>query len=108
MQHQLYPDWRSKVKFGKDGPDPQVLMETDRLKVVLAGLEPGQKIPVHPEGASVFHILQGNGWIKLGEERMEVEAGATVVMADGAARGVEASTQLVFLAIRAPLASNQE
>ncbi|MCL4396250.1 MAG: cupin domain-containing protein [Chloroflexi bacterium] len=102
MQQLLYPDWREKVVFAKDGPNPQALMETDKLKVVLAGLEPGQKIPVHPEGASVFHFLQGSGWITVGEERLAIKEGATVVVPAGANRGVEAMTQLVFLAARAP------
>ena len=102
MQQLLYPDWREKVVFGKDGPDPQVLMETEKLKVVLAGLEPGQQIPVHPEGAAVFHFLQGSGWITIGDERLAVKQGATVVLPAGTNRGVEAVTQLVFLAARAP------
>ena len=96
----LYPDWRENVVFSPDGPKPQVLMENDKLKVVIGGLEAGQKIPPHPEGESVFHFLAGSGWMIVGNERFPVESGATVVTPDGAKRGIEAETRLVFLAAR--------
>jgi quercetin dioxygenase-like cupin family protein len=96
----LYPDWRENVVFSPDGPKPQVLMGDDKLRVVIAGLEAGQKIPPHPEGESVFHFLEGSGWMVIGDERLAVKAGATVVAPAGATRGIEAETRLVFLAAR--------
>lgn len=96
----LYPDWRENVVFAQDGPKPQVLMGNDKLKVVIGGLEAGQKIPPHPEGESVFHFLEGNGWMIVGDERFAVKSGATVVTPAGAKRGIEAETRLVFLAAR--------
>jgi hypothetical protein len=38
----------------------------------------------------------------VGEERFVVHAGATVIVPDGATRGIEAETQLAFLAVRLP------
>jgi quercetin dioxygenase-like cupin family protein len=96
----LYPDWREKVVFAPDSPKPQVLMENDKLKVVIGGLEAGQKIQPHPEGASVFHFLEGSGWMIVGDERFAVKSGATVVTPADAQRGIEAETRLVFLAAR--------
>ena len=100
MAQMLFPDWRDKVVFSNDGPHPQALIETDKFKAVIAGLEPGQKIPPHPEGASMYHFLEGSGWIIVGDERLAVKPGSTVVMPAGTSRGVEAETRLVFLAAR--------
>ncbi|MDE3088006.1 MAG: cupin domain-containing protein [Chloroflexota bacterium] len=96
----LYPDWRDKVVFSSDGPKPQTLMDSDKFKVVVGGLEAGQKIPPHPEGESVFHFLEGTGWMNVDGERFAVKPGATVVTPAGAARGIEAETRLAFLAAR--------
>ena len=100
MAQLLYPDWREIVVFSPAGPKPQVLMENDQFKVVVGGLEPGQKIPPHPEGESVFHFLEGTGWMIVGDERFAVKPGATVVTPAGAKRGIEPETRLAFLAAR--------
>jgi quercetin dioxygenase-like cupin family protein len=95
-----YPDWREKVVFSAEGPSPQVLMANDKAKVVVAGLQEGQRIPPHPEVLGVFHCLEGTGWMTVDGERLPFNAGATVIVPAGASRGVEAETQLVFLAVR--------
>lgn len=100
MAQLLYPDWRTRVVFAAEGPKPQVLMENAKFKVVLGGLEAGQKIPPHPEGESVFHFLEGTGWMSVDGERFAVTPGATVVTPAGAQRGIEAETRLAFLAAR--------
>ena len=102
MEPVLYPDWREKVAFGADGPQPTVLIENEKMKVVLAGLKPGQKIPPHPATQGVYHFLQGSGWMTVGDERHAIAAGATMIVPQGAARGIEAETELVFLAVRTP------
>lgn len=95
-----YPDWKEKVVFAPDRPRPQVLMENERLKVVLAGLEAGQKIPPHPEVQGVFTVLEGNGWMVLDAERIPISQGTIVYAPPGSVRGFEATTRLVFLAVR--------
>ncbi len=100
METILFPNWRDQVIFSPDGPKPQVLMENEILKVVLGGLEPGQRIPPHPEGESMFHFLEGNGWMVVEGERFPVKPGATVITPAGANRGIEAETRLAFLAAR--------
>ncbi len=99
-QATLFPNWQDKVVYSDDGPQPQVLMENDKVKVLVAGLEPGQKIPEHPEGASVYYFLTGSGWIMVDGERWPVSAGSVVTMPDGTTRGMEAETRLAFLATR--------
>jgi quercetin dioxygenase-like cupin family protein len=100
MEATLYPGWKELVAFSAEGPQPHVLMETERLKIVVAGLLPGQSIPPHPAALGMYHFLEGNGWMMVDGERLAVDAGATVIVPDGAARGIEAETQLCFLATR--------
>jgi quercetin dioxygenase-like cupin family protein len=100
MSKFLLDDWKAREVFSKDGPKPQVLEENSLFKVILAGLEAGQSIPEHPELGAVYTILQGTGWMTVDGERFPIAAGAIISMANGAARGMEAVTPLVFLAVR--------
>ncbi len=100
MTHQLYPNWKETIVFSPDGPQPQLLVENDKFKVILAGLEPGQKIPAHPEAQAMYHFLEGTGAMIVDGERLAVEAGTTVITPQGAVRGVEAEARLAFLAAR--------
>ena len=96
----LFPNWRDQIVYSADGPQPQILMVNDKVKILLAGLEPGQKIPEHAEVSSMYHFLEGTGWMLVDGERLAVTPGVTVVMPDGTVRGMEAKTLLAFLAVR--------
>lgn len=100
MSNFVLKNWKDRVVFSDQGPQPQVLEENSTFKLVLAGLEAGQQIPVHPEAASVFTILQGSGWMTVDDERFPIEAGAVITLGDGSRRGIEATSSLAFLAIR--------
>ncbi len=100
MKTMFYPNWQEKVVFSPGGPQPQILAENEKLKVIIGSLEVGQKIPPHPEALAVYHFLEGTGWMMVDDERYPVSSGATVITAEGAKRGVEAETRLVFLAAR--------
>jgi quercetin dioxygenase-like cupin family protein len=100
MTQLLYSDWREQVVYSPQGPQPRVLFETSAYKVIVAGLEPGQTIPPHPEGAGIYHFLEGSGWMLVDGERLAVQAGATVLAPAGSVRGMEATTRLSFLATR--------
>ncbi len=97
---ELFPDWREKIVYSKEGPKPQLLLDSEKVKVVLAGLEAGAKIPPHPEGQGVYHFLEGRGWMTVNDELLTVGPGATVLVPAGATRGMEAETRLAFLAVR--------
>lgn len=99
MKSILYPNWQEKVVFGTDGPQPEILVENEKMKVILAGLKPGPKIPVHPESLATYYILEGTGTMVVDDERT-ITTGAIVVTPEGSARGIEADTQLVFKAVR--------
>ena len=100
MTKHLLGNWKERVIFSKNGPQPQILEENSMFKVIVAGLVPGQVIPVHPEQGAVYTILQGSGWMTVDDERFPIETGSVINMGNGAPRGMEAETQLVFLAVR--------
>jgi quercetin dioxygenase-like cupin family protein len=96
----LYPDWKKIVVYPAQGAQPQVLVDTAQYRAVIGGLAAGSAIPPHPEGPSVFHFLEGAGRMTVGDDTFPVQAGATVIVPAGASRGIQAETQLAFLAVR--------
>jgi quercetin dioxygenase-like cupin family protein len=100
MTARIYPKWRERIIFDQDGPKPQLLLDTKQFKVVLVGLHSGQKIPLHAGPAAVYHVLDGTGWIIVGDKRIALATGVTVVVDEGDLRGVEAETPLAFMGSR--------
>lgn len=96
----FYPNWREKVVYGVNGPQPQALYEDDRIKVVLVGLEAGAQIPAHAGHAGVYHFLEGAGQMRVGATILDVAAGSTVIAPAGAERGMIANERLAFMAVR--------
>ena len=97
----FFPSVVEQVVFDSAGPRPQFLVDSEKLKVVVAGLEPGQQIPAHPEALAVYHFLAGEGVMTVNGEEFVVTAGATVIAPPGAARGMHAGSRLIFLAAKA-------
>ena len=93
----VFPSWAETVQFSPAHPVPTVLLDSDELKVVLVGLEPGQVLPEHPAPAAVFHVLDGTGTVTVDGVSAEVGPGATITVPSGARRGWQAGTRLVFL-----------
>ncbi len=100
METIFYPRWRDIVTFSSEEPQLLALVEDDGLKVVVAGFLPGQSIPPHPESRGIFYILEGKGWMTVAGERLEIEAGATIIVPEGITRGFEAETQMAVLVTR--------
>lgn len=96
----FYPDTMTQAVFGKNGPQPQLLMDDAHFKVLLAGLEPGQQIPTHPESLAVYYFLAGTGTMTVYDEKYPITAGATVITPAGAPRGLQAETRVIFLAAK--------
>lgn len=94
------PSWREVITYAAPGPQPTLLRDAPDLRVLIAGLEPGARIPAHPERAAVYHALEGAGTFVLDGERLPFPAGATVMASRGASRGIEATSRLAFLAVR--------
>jgi quercetin dioxygenase-like cupin family protein len=96
----FYPDTKAQAVFGATGPQPQFLVDDATFKVIVGGLEPGQRIPLHPESLAMYHFVTGTGTMTVDEEQFPITAGATVITPAGARRGIEAATRLVFLAAK--------
>jgi len=102
MNYMLFSKWQDRVDYSAEGPQPQpqVLEENEKFKVILAGLEPSQKIPEHPEATGVYHFLSGEGVMIVDGESVAVSAGMTLIVPQGASRGLEPKTRMAFLAVR--------
>lgn len=100
MAHKYYPKPIEKVVFSSEGPQPQVLFADGPVKVIVVGVEAGAQIPVHPEGLSSFHFLEGTGVMIVDGERLSVGPGTVIIAQHGTPRGMEATTRLKFLAVR--------
>jgi quercetin dioxygenase-like cupin family protein len=100
QEHEHFPDWRRLVTYAAPGPAPTLLRDDDEARVLVAGLEPGGRIPVHPERLGIYHVLQGQGVMVVDEARYPLASGTTVIAPRGSRRGIEAETRLAFLAVR--------
>jgi len=96
----FYPDTKAQAVFGANGPQPQFLVDDATFKVIVGGLEPGQRIPLHPGSLAMYHFVTGTGTMTVDEEQFPITAGATVITPAGARRGIEAATRVIFLAAK--------
>lgn len=100
MAHHYYPKPLEKVVFSPDGPQPQTLFTEGQVKIIMVGLQAGQKIPIHPEGLASFQFMEGKGVMTVDGERLPVGPGTVIITQHGAPRGIEAETELKFMAVR--------
>jgi quercetin dioxygenase-like cupin family protein len=96
----IHPDWRMLVHYTAPGPQPVLLRDDADVRVLIAGLEPGGRIPPHPGPLGVFHFLAGDGVMTVEGEEREVSAGMTAIAPAGAVRGVAATSRLAVLVVR--------
>ena len=92
-----FPELKSKAVFAADGPKPQFILDTPQFKALVVGLNAGQQIPVHPGEAAMYHFLEGEGLMTVGEETFDIKPGVTVVAPSGVKRGMNAKNRVVFL-----------
>ena len=108
MQAIYYADARQQVRYMPHGPQPQFVLDSEHVRVLLSGLEPGQSIPAHPEALALYTFLEGQGSMQVGEEQFPVGPGALIVVPAGVARGMVAETRLSFVAARYGECTEQE
>ncbi len=92
-----FTETKSKAVFSNEGPKPQFMLNAENFKVLVVGLEAGQQLPQHADGAAMYHFLEGEGLMFIDDETFEIKPGVTVVAPSGAKRGITAKTRLVFL-----------
>jgi quercetin dioxygenase-like cupin family protein len=88
---------KARAVFAVDGPKPQFLLDTPQFKALVVGLGPGQQIPLHLGEAAMYHFIEGEGLMTVGDETFVIQPGATVLVPAGAPRGMNAKTRVVFL-----------
>ncbi len=92
-----FADTKAKAVFSSEGPKPQFLIDTPKFKALVVGLEAGGLIPVHPGEAAMYHFLEGEGLMTVGEENFVIKPGVTLVVPSGVKRGMNAKTRVIFL-----------
>lgn len=100
MDEIISTNWQDHLVFGDDRPIPQNIIEDATTRVVLGALQPGQRIPVHPEEKAVYQFVAGEGVMTINGNEQPVKEGTVILVPAGALRGLAADTQLVFLAVR--------
>lgn len=95
-----YPNLKDAAVFDATHPRPQFLLDSEKLKMIVAGLEPGQQLPPHPEALAIYYFMAGEGVMTVDGEAYPVTAGASVITPSGSTRGIVAHTRLTFLAVK--------
>lgn len=92
-----FTDTKARAVFAADGPKPQFIFDSPNFKALVVGLEAGGQIPAHPGEAAMYHFLEGEGLMSVGDEAFEIKPGVTVVVPNGVKRGMNAKTRVIFL-----------
>ena len=100
IETMYFPNWQDRISYSDDGPDPQVLLEKGKIKLVVVGLSAGQKIPAHAESLGIYHFLDGRGTMTIDGTEYAIQPGATLIAPKGAERGITAETKLAFMGTR--------
>ena len=99
----LMSSYRTAVAFKPERFNPVPVAQSDRVKVLLVCLEPGQFIPVHRPGVDLtIAVLEGEGTLALGDREEAIGPGAVAFAPAGTARGLRAATRLVALNVVTP------
>ena len=72
----FFPAWRDLVRYSGPGPDPAILHDDPGFRALVVGLEPGGRIPPHPERSAVYHVLEGSGFMTVDGERYALTEGS--------------------------------
>lgn len=99
----LTTSYDQMATFRSEHFNPVLLAESERVKVLLVCLEPGQFIPVHRPGVDLtLVVLEGQGQIVVGNREGPIGPGAIAFAPAGETRGLKAETRLVALHVVAP------
>jgi quercetin dioxygenase-like cupin family protein len=99
----LMTSYDQMATFRPEHFNPVLLAESERVKVLLVCLEPGQFIPVHRPGVDLaLVVLEGRGQIVVGNREEAIRPGAIAFAPAGEMRGLKAETRLIALHVVAP------
>ncbi len=78
--------------------NPIGLAQSERIKLVLVCLEPGQSIPAHEPGVDMaLVVIDGEGTLTSGHDEVLLRPGSIGFVPAGMRRGVKATTRMVAL-----------
>ncbi len=91
------------------GVDVRNLHSTEHVQVVLISLEPGEGLKPHVTPVDAFfYILEGKGWVKVGDEQAEVAQDALIHSPAGVLHTLwnEGDALFRFLVVKTPRQTN--
>jgi quercetin dioxygenase-like cupin family protein len=95
--------YQACAAFKPERFNPVLLAESQRVKVILVCLEPGQFIPVHRPGVDMaLVVLEGEGTLVAGEREEAARPGMVAFVPAGENRGLKAQTRLLALHVVTP------
>jgi len=95
--------------FRSEHFNPIGLAQSERIKLVLVCLEPGQSIPAHePSVDMALVVIEGEGTLISGEREEPVRSGSIGFVPAGVKRGVKATTRLIALHTVSPPPTAQD
>ncbi len=81
----------------------QLLHDSERCRVALFCLEPGQEVTPHTSSSEVlFYGVEGQGTILIGTEEVGLKEGSLVVCPPMVPHGIKAAERAVIMAIITP------
>lgn len=81
----------------------KLLHDSERCRVVLFCLEPGQEVPPHQSTSEViFYGVAGRGKVLVDAEEIAMESGTVVVCPPRLPHGLKAETRTTILAVITP------
>lgn len=91
------------VEFSSQRYVVKLVHDSEKARVALFCLEPGQKVEAHTSPSEVvFYAIEGKGKVVVGEAKPQVQGGTIVVCPPQAPHGLEAESRLIVLAVIAP------
>lgn len=96
-------DLTQEVRFDPARPTTKVLVDTEKVRVVLFCLEAGQVVPAHGADAEVvFYTVEGTGVATVGDEEVPLRSGVVVRCPPNVQHGLQGGDALVVMAAIAP------
>lgn len=92
-----------QAEFLPDKPVHKLLYDSEKMRVVLFCLLPGQAIAPHTSASEVMmHLVEGEGAFTVGSEKHKLTPGSFLVCKSNEPHGFEATQKMMMLAIIAP------
>jgi|GEM_PF-1851265 quercetin dioxygenase-like cupin family protein len=102
-------DLASKVSFSSDRFLPQLVYGSDRVRVFLLSLEPGQGLPPRPDSEEmVCLLLEGRARLTIGNRECAISAGQMAAAGPGEVRAIRAEERVVALWIHVSARSGSD